>query len=283
MDLTPAILQACMPRAPRAACELYAAPIWEAAVEFGQSEQNRLAAMLASASNETGQLNKFEEASYFGTPSDRIVYIFGSRAPDVATLDRWKAEGPAAFNVKFFDAAYGGILGNRGEGYKFRGLGLGQITGRDNCRAIGPVIGVDIEADPEQMLDPVIGSRAFAAYCKINRITDPAVDGTEAGFLESVRRSNPGLNANEFRTHHLMRWREVRRGLGITGGSAVDVAALQRALNQHPTGQPQLDTDGIMGAKTAARLREYQASHGLPETGFPDGAVLASLGLVRAA
>lgn len=211
--LTAEILKRCMPNAPLAMCEVYAPAIWNAAVEFGQDHPDRLAAMLASAANETGQLNKFEEASYYGTPSSRIVYVFGARAPDVATLDRWKAEGRQSFDRNFFNAVYGRILGNNGEGYKFRGIGLGQITGRANCKQIGPVIGVDLEADPEQMLDPVIGARAFAAYCKINRTTDPAVGGTEAGFLESVRRSNPGLNADEFRTHHLQRWREVKRGL----------------------------------------------------------------------
>jgi putative chitinase len=282
MDLTSAALQRCMPQAPRAACEVYAPAIRNAAVEFGQDEPNRLAAMLASAANESGQLTRFEEASYYGTPSDRIELIFGGRAPSAGTLEEWKARGRRGFDEAFFDWVYGGMLGNAGAGYKFRGLGLGQITGHDNCAAISPVIGVDLVADPEQMLDPVIGSRAFAAYLKINHITDPAVDGTEAGFLASVRRSNPGLAESEFHTHHLVRWHEVRRGLGIEGGS-FDVAAVQRALNGDGNYHRQLVVDGIMGPATADRLRKYQIASGLPVTGSPDAATLAALGLKAAA
>lgn len=285
MDLTPDLLSRCMPRASRAACESYAPALQAAAVEFGQDEPHRLAAMLASAANESGSLSKFEEASYFNTPSSRIGLIFGSRAPDVATLDRWKAQGRKAFDVLFFDHVYGRILGNEGQGYKYRGLGVGQITGHDNCKQVGEAIGVDLVDDPEQMLDPVIGSRAFAAYLKINRITDPAVDGSEAGFLASVRKSNPGLAESEFRTHHLARWHEVRAGLGLDASGnpdAPDIRLVQRALNEWMAGrQPPLAEDGIMGPRTESRLRAFQGAHALPDTGRPDDVTLAALGIVR--
>lgn len=273
MDLTPAILQRCMPQAPRAACEVYAPAIWNAAVEFGQSEPNRLAAMLASAANESGQLTRFEEMSWHSTPWARAVGMF-AHAPSQADYEAWQALPQWEFDQLFFDQVYGQMMGNKGEGYKYRGLGLGQITGHDNCAAISPVINVDLVADPEQMLDPVIGSRAFAAYLKINRITDPAVDGTEAGFLWSVRRSNPGLAESEFHTHHLARWREVRRGLEL----GVDLRTVQGHLLA--AGFDPQGIDGIMGKDTRAALEAYQRAHSLPVTGSPDAATLAALGLV---
>jgi len=213
--LTPEILSRCMPRASKEACETWAGPIQDAAVEFGIAEPNRLATMLASIANETGQLSRFEEASYFTTPIERIAYIFGARTPPLATLEHWKAGGRHAFDVAFFNHFYGTRLGNRdpGDGYKFRGLGPGQITGRANCAQIGPMIGVDLVANPEAMLEPVTGARAFAAFLKINRVTDMSADGSDAGFLRAMKVMNSGLNDHEFRTHHLARWREVRRGL----------------------------------------------------------------------
>ncbi len=278
--ITPEVLQRCMPAASRAACEVYAPALQAAAVEFDLTDPHRLVAALASAANESGSLSKFEEASYFGTPSDRIALIFGSRAPAVALLDAWKQISKMHFDVCFFNAVYGGILGNNGQGYKYRGLGIGQITGHDNCAAIGPVIGIDLVDDPEQMLEPVIGSRAFFAYLKINRITDPAVDGTEAGFLASVRKSNPGLAESEFRTHHLARWREVRRGLGLEPETEQDrLRRVQTALNVGEPAMALLVEDGQMGPKTSARLRQYQAAHHLPVTGVADVATCAALGI----
>lgn len=211
--LTPEILSRCMPRASKDACETWAKPLWDAAVEFGISEPNRLATMLASVANETGQLSRFEEMSYFSTPLERIAYVFGSRAPSLNTLQAWKAGGKHAFDVAFFDHFYGHRMGNGGQGYKYRGLGPGQITGRDNCAQIGPMIGVDLVANPEAMLEPATGARAFAAYLKVNRITDLSADGSEAGFLAAMKRMNSGLADEEFQVHHLPRFREVKRGL----------------------------------------------------------------------
>jgi putative chitinase len=282
--LSPDILQRCMPRAPRAACEIYAPAIAAAAVEFDLTDPHRLAAALASGANESGQLTKFEEASYFSTPSSRISFIFGMRAPSVETLDAWKAKGREAFDRLFFDHVYGGMMGNAGQGYKYRGLGFGQLTGHDNCKQVGAAIGVDLVAHPELMRDdPVIGARAFFAYLKINRITDPAVDGSEAGFLRSVRKSNPGLADSEFRTHHLARWHEVRRGLGITGAQPVDVAALQRALMAAGFDLPQYGADGDFGLETRTALQRFQRANGLPVTGSPDKVTLAKLGVGAAA
>jgi putative chitinase len=291
LDFTPDTLRRCMPRAPFVAAEAYAPAIAAAAVEFDLTDPHRLAAALASGANESGQLTKFEEASYFGTPAERMSLIFGGRTPDVASINAWKRLGQDAFDRKFFDHVYGGIMGNNGEGYKFRGLGWGQLTGHDNCKAVGDFINVDLVANPEAMRDdPVIGTRAFFGYLKLNRITDPAVDGSERGFLESVRRSNPGLNPDEFRAHHLQRWHEVRRGLGLnaalTGDPKADGLEMMRrtqaALNAALRLDVPLTEDGLYGPKTRGAIFVYQHERGLPVTGDPDKATLAALGVFPA-
>lgn len=283
MQFTPAILSACMPRAPRATCEAYAPAIQAAAVEFGLTDPNRLAAGLASGANESGQLTKFEEVSWIGTDWRRARGMFAYCPPQIQ-YEAWKLLGQAEFDRRFFDAVYGPMMGNRGQGYKYRGLGWGQITGHDNCKAVGDFIGVDLVGNPEVMRDdPVIGTRAFFGYLKLNRITDPAVSGTEAGFLESVRRSNPGLDPAIFRSHHLQRWYEVRRGLGIDGGASAgprtmrrgdrggDVKALQEKLG--------VTADGDFGPGTEKALRDYQAAHGLAADGIAGPATLNALAI----
>jgi len=267
-----------MPRAPRAACEVYAPAIAAAAVEFDLTDPHRLAAALASGANESGQLTKFEEVSWIGTDWRRARGMF-RHCPSQHDYEAWKALGQAEFDRRFFDAVYGPMMGNQGQGYKYRGLGWGQLTGHDNCKAVGEFINVDLVGNPELMRDdPVIGTRAFFGYLKLNHITDPAVSGTEAGFLESVRRSNPGLDPAIFRTHHLKRWHEVRRGLGITGGG-VDVAALQRALMAAGFDLPQYGADGDLGLETRTALQAFQRANGLPVTGAPDSATVKALGL----
>jgi putative chitinase len=285
--LTPDILQRCMPRAPRAACETWAAPLWAAAVEFGQDEPNRLAAALASIANESGQLTVFEEASYINTDYDYAYnQVFGARMPPRDVWEGWKTGGRKHFDQCMYNWLYDDRrpgnpkLGNvnDGDGYNRRGLGPLQITGGGNQKAASKACGVDFYANPDLLLDPVQGSRAAMAYLKINGITDPAVDGSERGFLESVRRSNPGLPQKTFREHHLQRWHEVRRGLGITGGG-VDVAAMQRALMAAGFDLPQYGADGDLGLETRTALQRFQRARGLPITGSPDSATVKALGI----
>ncbi|UFS66946.1 carboxypeptidase [Paracoccus denitrificans] len=67
--------------------------------------------------------------------------------------------------VSYFDkyepgTKLGKALGNieKGDGYRFRGRGFVQITGRRNYGFAGYKIGIDLIADPDKALDPHVAS-----------------------------------------------------------------------------------------------------------------------------
>ena len=68
----------------------------------------------------------------------------------------------------FFDYMYGPYMGNEGEGYKYRGRGFIQLTGKNNYRHFGNKIGVDLVNNPDLLLDPEIGARASFAFMEEN-------------------------------------------------------------------------------------------------------------------
>lgn len=83
-------------------------------------------------------------------------------------------------------------LGNTqpGDGARYHGRGLIQLTGRANYRTYGQRLGYDLEGNPELALDPTVSARVFADYWVARGI--PAA--CERGDWQQARRSvNGGL------------------------------------------------------------------------------------------
>lgn len=87
--------------------------------------------------------------------------------------------------VAYFEAKYGANtavgkrLGNAlaGDGYKYRGRGFIQLTGRYNYDKYGREIGVDLVNDPDRALLPDIAARVFAAYFNVSGAARAAQQG----------------------------------------------------------------------------------------------------------
>ncbi|MBX3503318.1 MAG: hypothetical protein KF889_28070 [Alphaproteobacteria bacterium] len=202
--LTEMQLRAIMPAARPAAIAAWIGPLREAMAANAIDTIERMAGFLASVANETGQLNATAEASYFSTPHERIVGLFGIAAPTPAQLALWKSFGRERFDVAFFnwvydDANRGGLsLGNDrpGDGYRYRGRGPGQITGKRNYRAVFRRMGLPEDSDPDLLLDPARGAEAFGHYWKAAGNNERMDRGD---FLGAMRVMNSGLK--EFTAH----------------------------------------------------------------------------------
>ena len=84
-------------------------------------------------------------------------------------------------------------LGNTqpGDGYRFRGRGLLQTTGRDNYKRTGQALGVDLITAPELLATPPHAARSAGWYWQSNRLNELADAG---GFRLITRRINGGYN-----------------------------------------------------------------------------------------
>ena len=79
----------------------------------------------------------------------------------------------------------GKSLGNteKGDGYKYRGRGYLQITGKNNYRDVGEMMGLDLVNNPELLEDPATGMKASIMWWKKNvrgRMGDSAFTDTKA-------------------------------------------------------------------------------------------------------
>ena len=103
------------------------------------------------------------------------------------TVEIW---GPTSAQLRYEGRA---DLGNTrpGDGYKFRGRGLLQTTGRDNYRATGQILGVDLWEMPELLGQPALAARSAAWFWRANGLNQIADRGDN---LAATKRINGGVN-----------------------------------------------------------------------------------------
>lgn len=84
-------------------------------------------------------------------------------------------------------------LGNTqpGDGVRYKGRGLIQITGRANYAACGAALGVDLIADPAQLEQPERAARSAGWFWLTHGCNELADAGN---FQKLTRRINGGLN-----------------------------------------------------------------------------------------
>ncbi|HHG5650489.1 TPA: glycoside hydrolase family 19 protein, partial [Pseudomonas aeruginosa] len=78
-----------------------------------------------------------------------------------------------------------------GDGWRYRGRGLLQITGRSNYRAAGAGLGQPLEAEPELLEQPEWAALSAAWWWSTRGLNELADQGE---FATITRRINGGLN-----------------------------------------------------------------------------------------
>jgi predicted chitinase len=101
--------------------------------------------------------------------------------------------GPNDFAKYEPGTSVGKSLGNtqKGDGYRYRGRGFLQLTGRLNYRNYGTRIGSALEEDPDLALDPYLAARILAVYFK-DRGVDKAAEREDWTRVRKL--VNGGLN-----------------------------------------------------------------------------------------
>ena len=143
----------------------------------------RIAAFIAQVGHESGHLTRLvENLSY---SADALRRNWPSRfSVELASAVARKPEQIA-------NIAYGNRLGNTtlGDGWKYRGRGLIQITGKNNYRACGEALGLDLIAQPELLEKPRHACMSAAWFWATNGLSRLA----DAGKFDAItQRINGG-------------------------------------------------------------------------------------------
>ena len=129
----------------------------------------RIAAFIAQVGHESSQLTHLVENLNYSADALRITWP--------SRFDAGLASAVARKPEQIANIAYGNRMGNSatGDGWKYRGRGLIQITGKDNYRACGEALGLDLIAHPELLEKPqhaCMSAAWFWATSGLNTLAD---------------------------------------------------------------------------------------------------------------
>ncbi len=151
-----------------------------AAIGCPLERAKKWAAALTSAMDAYGITSPARQAAFLaqvGHESGRLAYV----------KELW---GPTPAQARYEGRQ---DLGNKikGDGFRYRGRGLIQITGRANYSQCGLALAVNFVNNPELLEEPIYASISAAWFWRTNGLNEMA----DAGEFEKItRRINGGVN-----------------------------------------------------------------------------------------
>ena len=165
------------------------AMIPDTAAKFGINTPLRLAHFLAQCGHESGGFKATQENLNYSAKG--LLGIFKKYFPTVALAQAYERK-PEMIASR----VYGGRMGNGAEatreGYKFRGRGYIQLTGKENYTAFGKSIGEDILANPDKVASQyaLLSAAWFFSKNGLHKIADEG--SSDAVVTKITKRVNGG-------------------------------------------------------------------------------------------
>ena len=155
----------------------------------------------ANAAIVAGIAKRFDELAddHDVTTPRRICHFLAQAAHETDGFRTLEEYGGPAYFIRYEGRR---DLGNTqaGDGIRYHGRGIFQLTGRANYRRFGRPIGIDLEAEPERAKEPETSLRVAFAYWT-ERAINPAADADD---IERVTKLiNGGRNGLAERTRYL--------------------------------------------------------------------------------
>jgi putative chitinase len=198
------ILATMFPQTPNVA--RFGAPLVKVAERFAINTPARMAAFLAQTGHESGGYRALTENLNYS--ADGLLRIFPKYFPNRAL-----AEAYARQPQRIASRVYGGRMGNgpeaTGEGWKFRGRGVIQLTGRQNVTAFAADMKMTVDeavAYLETEEGAVMSAGWFWGRSNLNQWVD------RDDFITLTRRINGGTIGLEDRQQ---KWAKAKKLLGV--------------------------------------------------------------------
>ena len=179
--------------------------------EFEINTPERIASFLAQTSHESGGYTMLSENLNYKAATLAACWPnrFAELGPDKKPKKDEKgkliptavANSIAGKPELIANLVYSSRMGNgpaeSGEGWKYRGRGLKQLTGKDNYTRCGNALGVDLVSNPDLLLEPLYAARSAGWFWKANNLSAFADVGDIKGMTKKINGGFIGLEQRQ--------------------------------------------------------------------------------------
>ena len=167
--------------------EMHASALEEARKTSSVTTPRRLCHFMGQIFVETGGFASMIENLNYKTP-ERLDALFSAvnGSEDARALIR---RGPEAIANRVYADRNGNGDEASGDGWRYRGSGYKQLTGRANYEEIGDIINMDLVGNPELAREPQAAARIAFAFWDARQCSPLADRGDVEGVTEKVNGS----------------------------------------------------------------------------------------------
>lgn len=174
-------------------------PLTNTFSKFEINTPKRQAAFIGQCGHESNNFRTLEENLHYS--ANALMRVWPSRFPDHDVAEKY-ANKPE----KIANKVYAGRMGNTedGDGWKYHGRGLIQLTGKDNYTRCGEALGIDLVNNPDLLLEPKFAAASAGWFWRkhgLNQLSDlgdwvaitKRINGGIHGIDDRVARTNKAL------------------------------------------------------------------------------------------
>jgi putative chitinase len=196
MKVTIEILQKLCPKTKKTVLQEYVEPLNQVAEYYELNTPERLAGFLAQVAHESGGFTATKENLNYSAKG--LATTFKKYFPTEEAAKPYERQP-----IKIANRVYGGRMGNgdeaSGDGSKYCGRGLIQLTGKNNYTRFAADLGISVDECVSYMESPAGAVSSAAWFWDQNNLND-CCDAND--FVKLTKKINGGTIGIEDRLHH---------------------------------------------------------------------------------
>ena len=161
----------------------------------------RQAAFVGQCAHESGNFKVLNENLNYSAES--LCRVWPGRFPHIDMAQEY-ARNPSRIANKVYAARIGNSDEASGDGWRYHGRGLIQLTGKDNYRRAGEALGVDLLSDPSKAAEPEYACLTAGWYWKTHGLNELADKREYEAITRKINGGLIGLEDRLAKTDHAM-------------------------------------------------------------------------------